>query len=177
MPPKHKLSPNAQPDSKRRRAPPSTARTRSQGNNKPPGVEEYPSDEDVVEALPVTVKEHLIQRRELKSDVGFCFPTSGFAFRRHVLLSDIAFCFPTSGFAFRRPIAAASNAACPVKSFCNRAPAHWMGSFVLAANIGRRELGGVLFGRREFGGALLGAGWASLGFCLFPGDFLWRCVP
>jgi hypothetical protein len=44
-----------------------------------------------------------------------------------------------------------------------------MGSFVLSANIGRREFGGVLFGRREFGGvlfgrrefggALLGAGW------------------
>jgi hypothetical protein len=59
MPPKHKLLPNAQPDSKRRRPPPSTAQTRSQANNKPARVEEYPSNEDIVEALPVTVKEHL----------------------------------------------------------------------------------------------------------------------
>jgi hypothetical protein len=32
---------------------------------------------------------------------------------------------------------------------------YWMGSFVLSANIGRREFGGVLFGRREFGGVFV----------------------
>jgi hypothetical protein len=67
MPPaaasKHKLSPpvGTQPDAanKRRRAKASTPRTRAQANNPPPGIETPPTDEEVVEALPLTVKDLL----------------------------------------------------------------------------------------------------------------------